>query len=887
MKTGIMTVILLLWLCVPVLCACNQEIKEVAIAFKGVYSLVRSDYQDKAPVTEFIAFGKTLKELGAEVDIKTDYLAKKKNEQPGEYELLFGYTERTETAEALAEHEIGYREFLIELVGNKIVVLAGSNYAYGVAADWLLARYDAETGMLSVPERPYIGTWIPALEDLTIDGIPIEAFRIVADDIQGWELSDAANTLNTKFGELCATELEIVSDESEAAEHEIILCSAFANRTLPEQKGVFLDDGNLYLYAQTKAEFDALFTRFCDNLLCENASDAITSDTLSVCKQNDAGQERIAVDGDSPLARGENLRAAFEKAGALHRASFDAPMEVTITLADGEYLITEPIVIRDTEFSRLTVCAADGATPVITGAVGIPDSAWEKVDGTDYYRATLDSEKKVRDLFVNEKNIPIAYGSEFTTVADFDNPDDRSDDANLKGIYLHADAVAEIEDFTTPTEFMLYHQWEFYRVQIIGVDRDDTKVIDGQNLVRVKFNEKQMADFAKILSPILPLPGRDYCFMNNVSLLSPGFCVCDYSTNTVYYYPENGAPEGVSYSVLDQLIAFENAENISFEGIRFTGTACTSTAENGYFTGQANCEARYGALECAALLFENCTNVCIDDCAFVGIGTNGVQTVGQQEGIRIENCIFDDVSMSAIRLGNNTDKWQAGDANYDITIKNNRIEHIGMEYPSATAIYISHVDGAEISHNTIHDTSYTGISCGWGWNLEVNDQPYGAKINLRHVEIAYNCITDVMRLLHDGGPIYVLGPNCTTDYTELFNEMHHNYSAYEPTDDRFKTGYYLDGSSSNWHVYDNVTLGPVYPLYTQYNVIDQHTHNVLSERIYATEEISMQNHAPERNVIFKREDALVADTPDALYAQYPEAMTIFEESGCRIDAEIP
>ncbi len=883
MKIRMLLSLLLMLLCVPLLFSCSGEIAEVEIAFKGVYTLVRSDYAEKAPVTRFVALGKAFKELGADVEIKTDYLAAKKNEQPGEYELLFGYTEREETGTALDEYTLDFREFLIKRYGNKIVVLAGSDYAYGVAAEWLLAHYDAGTGMLSVPEKPYIGNWVPPLEHLTVDGVPIGDFTIVADDIQGWGLAKTAETLQAVLAEACAADLPIISDESEETAHEIILCSRFVNRPLPAQEGITLENGKLYLCAGTKAEFEALFTRFCDSQLGEGASNAITAETLSVLVQNKARSETITVDGTTPTERGDNLRAAFAEAQALLRASFDAPVDVTIMLADGEYSLTEPITLSDTEFSRLTVCAADGASPVITGAIPIPDAAWEKVDGTDYYKAVLACDKKVRDLFVGEKNIPLAHGSEFTTVADFDNAEDRSDPANLAGIYLQLDAVEEIADFSAPTELMLYHQWEFYRLPLLGVDLNDTKTVDGQKLVRVKAEETLMGDLARIMSAILPLPGRDYWFMNNVSLLTPGTCVCDYSANTVYYYPEEGAPEGVSYSVLDQLFAFDNAKNIGFSGIRFTGTACTYTAENGYFSGQANNEGRAGALKCAALLFENCTNVSVTDCTFTGLGTNAVQSVGQLEGIRIADCIFDDISMSAIRLGNSNTNWQAGDANYGFVITNNLLAHIGMEYPSATAIYVSHVDGAEITHNTVHDTSYTGISCGWGWTVNVNDLPYGQKINLRNVEIAYNRFTDVMQLLHDGGPIYVLGPNCTTEYTELFNEMHHNYSAYVPTDDRFKTGYYLDGSSSNWYVHDNVTFGSVYPLYTQYNVLEQNTHNVLSERIYSTESISRQNHAPERNVIFELADALTAESPEALYEKYPEAKAIYEGSGQKTD----
>lgn len=74
-----------------------------------------------------------------------------------------------------------------------------------------------------------------------------------------------------------------------------------------------------------------------------------------------------------------------------------------------------------------------------------------------------------------------------------------------------------------------------------------------------------------------------------------------------------------------------------------------------------------------------------------------------------------------------------------------------------------------------------------------------------------------MRVLRDGAAIYVLGANCTDTYTELFNEMHDNY-AENPDVGETTRGYYLDGSSSNWYVHDNVISGAKYPFFAQFHV---------------------------------------------------------------------
>ncbi len=597
--------------------------------------------------------------------------------------------------------------------------------------------------------------------------------------------------------------------------------------------------------------------------------------------------EVIRVQGKTSVERGEALKAAIAEANTLLKASWEAPVELTLLLEDGEYLLAEPLSVEDTFFSKLTIRAAKDARPVLTGAVKIPDSAFEKVEGREYYVAQLDTDQKVRDVFVKEKRIPLASGKPFWTITDFENPEDRKDPANAKGLYLHKEAVEQLGEVIYPTEVLFCVEWEFYRLHVTGVDLEDTKtaqgfkIVDGkrvmeeQELVRVTFDETELMEFSQNIHKMLPLwKGRKYYFENNISLLAPGTCVCDYDKGLIYYYPEEGKPTGVTYSIMEQLLVFKKAENVTLEGIAFTGTACTLTAESGYQSGQANTECRKGALKCSAVLLDKCTNFVFRNCTFKGLGTNGIISVNRAKKLTIEDCLFDDIAMSAIAIGNHTTWWDEDTAVYDVTIHNNIILNIGMEYPSATAIYISHVDGLKLTHNTIHNTAYSGVSIGWGWSMV--PYQYGEKINIRHADVSYNHITDFMRKLRDGAAIYVLGANCTVEYTELFNEMHHNFAK---NPDQYHRGYYLDGSSSNWYVHDNVISGALHPLFSQFIVEQEYNHNVKSERIYSTDKINLKNHAPERNVILG--EVFEAKTLEELFEKYPKAKEIEEAAGAK------
>jgi hypothetical protein len=153
----------------------------------------------------------------------------------------------------------------------------------------------------------------------------------------------------------------------------------------------------------------------------------------------------------------------------------------------------------------------------------------------------------------------------------------------------------------------------------------------------------------------------------------------------------------------------------------------------------------------------------------------------------------------------------------------------------------------------------------------------GEMVNIRDAEISHNRILHHMQVLKDGGAIYVVGSNCTVENTRFFNFMHDNF-AYRDNVKRTVRGYHLDGSSSNWHVYDNVVSGAQRPAFAQFIVEAQYTHNNLVENTYTTEPMDEENHCPERNTIFigtKTEPTLAE-----LFEKHPHAKEIYENSGC-------
>ena len=267
----------------------------------------------------------------------------------------------------------------------------------------------------------------------------------------------------------------------------------------------------------------------------------------------------------------------------------------------------------------------------------------------------------------------------------------------------------------------------------------------------------------------------------------------------------------------------------------------------------------------------------VKNCEFRDMNTNGILMVGMAARVCISGCYFEDIGMSAVSIG---DPIRVGQhprvCSYDVRVENNFLRRIGFDFPSAPALDIFRVDGLSVCHNTIEYCAYSGISVGWEWGL----QPYalGEMINIRDGEIAYNRILHHMQILNDGGAIYVVGSNSRKEYQRYFNFMHDNF-AYRDEPRRTVRGYYLDGSSTNWHVYDNVTSGAQRPVFAQFVVPEQYTWNNLLDDTYTTDEVHIENHAPERNTVLG--NVFFAPTLAELFEAHPKAKKIYDASGCR------
>ena len=315
---------------------------------------------------------------------------------------------------------------------------------------------------------------------------------------------------------------------------------------------------------------------------------------------------------------------------------------------------------------------------------------------------------------------------------------------------------------------------------------------------------------------------------NHLSFLDKeGEFYYDKANGTLYYYSESGV-SGKSFArpTSDYLLYFTDVKNVSIEGFGFTGTDdyfMTQYGHNGSLgAGDHDHPGGYyagGFPDRSAIFMGDAQNVTISDCRFYELGCEGITARGWLTDITVEGCSFEHIGASAIRFGENIrataesngkKPWIDGEeGNTRIDILNNYLKDISTEY-LAPAIQLTTAYNCRVQYNTIDDCAYSGISVGWQW-----EYPVGTLYrNVEGTDISYNYISGFMNESHDGGAIYVAGPNAAKDNTALTNELHHNYILYSlDTGDglgSFAAGLYFDGATSSYHVYDNVVVASAY-----------------------------------------------------------------------------
>ena len=230
------------------------------------------------------------------------------------------------------------------------------------------------------------------------------------------------------------------------------------------------------------------------------------------------------------------------------------------------------------------------------------------------------------------------------------------------------------------------------------------------------------------------------------------------------------------------LSSLENVSGHAFQGVNFTyGAWAQANSGDGFVDTQAAvfaCSSGAVTPFCEGGAAEPRGNVRVvggagvafEGCGFSHLGAAyALSIMGGAKGPVVRGCVFTDLSGGFLKLGSITVAQNGGadptawDSGASVTY--NWASGLAEEYGGACGYFGGFLFSADVSHNSVSDAGYSGFSQGWGWGTEF---PLGVGNNT----ISYNRAVNVMRVLRDGGGIYVNG---ATNPAWPPSTMHHNF----------------------------------------------------------------------------------------------------------------
>ncbi|SMQ62127.1 right-handed parallel beta-helix repeat-containing protein [Agreia sp. VKM Ac-1783] len=577
--------------------------------------------------------------------------------------------------------------------------------------------------------------------------------------------------------------------------------------------------------------------------------------------------------------------------------------DITVELADGVYRVGDPLEFRAEDAGgtdgSVRWAAAAGAHPIISGAQ--PVTNW-RVHDADAGIWVADTPQGVdtRQLYVNgvfaqraSRQIPGA---------------DIAMDAS--GITLTNENLAFLNDVPQQDRIDFEAKGDFtYRYSPV------------ESIAGNKVTMKQPAWDNNTWGWDTPqyalLGGSTYWLSNSLSFLDEmNEWYVDPSAGQLYYKPGAGVdPNGLDVELprVEALMSIGGTydkplENLTFEGITFTGTSWLGPNEDGYAT-QQNGSFMKGTYDYRpAVAFTSCSRGCEQ---FERARTGWYQQpaavqVSAASNVRFEGNFFTNLGSSALGVGNDENATISGvglgvsnidvignrfaevgghgvfvggnraDAhhpsdprmlNHDVTVEDNTVSRAAVEYKDNSGILSTYVTNAHIQNNEVANVAYDGIDTGYGWGM--NDAGgsgeytkrgyynwntrYETPTTLKDNVVAGNLVHNTKSQFADGGSIYNLSasPGSVTEKNYLYNVS--------------GVGLYLDEGTRSTTYRQNVLQGTNPWLFTNaYNATNT-SDNQITQNWYNSGGAQIPNAEANRNVIVDNEQVSGTNWPTAAH----------------------
>jgi len=528
-------------------------------------------------------------------------------------------------------------------------------------------------------------------------------------------------------------------------------------------------------------------------------------------------------DGDAPGTMEQpvaTLQAARLRVRAVRLRSSEP---TTVILSGGSYRLAEPFRLTaedsGTPESPITYRSAKGERVTISGGRRLSLTWRHFRDGI--YQAQIDADASVMDeLYVNDRRLHLAR---------YPNRDPQA--RYFRGTSPDAISPERVKTWANPIGAFLHalHEgrWGSKHYEVTGASSD------GVLRLRGGWQENRGGGFDPYFRGGFH---KAFLFVENVfeELDSPGEWYFDRSSNTLYCKPPQGLDLGeaeVVTAALNELIVLEGSagdpvHDVHFEGLGFRHTARIFMEPYERLLRGDWSIARLGAVRLRGT--EDCS---IRNSDFSLLGGNAVFLSGYNRRALVEANRFTQIGESAVCLVGDFSATRSQAIEYsrtlpqdsidlapgprgvnypkDCRVQNNLMHHLGLVGKQTAGVFISMSESITVSHNTIYDVPRAAIC--------INDGCWGGHI------IEHNDAFNTVRETGDHGPFNSWGRDRFWKTATHSGEGLESFTRDRALLDNWKTthirnnrfahdgghswGIDLDDGSSNYRVYNNLTLG--------------------------------------------------------------------------------
>ncbi|MFF7472311.1 DUF1349 domain-containing protein [Streptomyces sp. NPDC008092] len=515
--------------------------------------------------------------------------------------------------------------------------------------------------------------------------------------------------------------------------------------------------------------------------------------------------------------------------------------DITVELADGTYRLSAPLTFTSADSGTggytVTWKAALGAHPVISGAQQA--TGWTLHDSAkNIWQASVGTGFDTRQLYVN--------GTQATRARASLNRSDLT--ATTSGYTFTSSTLSYLNSLANPSRTEIHG---------IGSFTDRYAPVSGISNGSITMGQPSWDDntfgYDTLTSPFRAGPlyiENAYEFLD-----AAGEWYLDTGTGTLYYKPLPGqdmSTADVEVPELQSLVDVGGsygspATHITFSGLQFSGTSWLRPSADGYASQQTgaylsgtwdrpsdaltSCQSGCPLFEAtrphwdqmpAAVQVSAADHITFTGNRFTQLGQVGLGIgndanahatgvgLGADTVTATGNVFTQDAGGGIVVGGIQADAHHPGDSrmtNQNITVSNNLIHDVALDYRDMSSILLTYVNGATVSHNEVYNLPYSGMTIGYGWGTNdpggsqdyvnrglYNYQPvYTTATTAANNHVTDNYIHDIMQQMNDGGCMYTLSASPGSTFERNYCHTNNNYM-----------GFYHDEGSRNFTDTDNV-----------------------------------------------------------------------------------